>query len=438
MKCIRQIQAFLFFILLTGSTAKSQSLYEIKFADKQNVQYSCFLVFFNENNVFMRIAYNYNNAYNVVNVTYSSRNGTNSQGIKYSMLTGYNPVFITENKAGLRYNPDYLIWFFNNTTQNWDTPYTTDDSLLNPTNYVLVTTYRKLDPKTINDAYLRTYFGSNESQYLSLKKMCGLTAGDNSSVAENKNYKFHLVLIANTFDPSIGGGCNTDKINIRNEFRQVADALGLSFQEYIVEGAAFSKISVLNTLNSLMPGPNDIVMFIYRGHGFRWKDQTDDWPRMDLRPSSYADITINSSMNLSEVYTMLQNKGARLNIILGDCCNSEVNISPVTSNNYLTFQVDNNSDISKLKNLFMNSRGTILSSAAQKGEVSWSTPQGGLYSMSFLQAMREEISYLNSVDCNWNNIITKTILLARSKSTPTFCSNCTLQNGIKYVSVGKQ
>jgi len=140
-------------------------------------------------------------------------------------------------------------------------------------------------------------------------------------------------------------------------------------------------------------------------------------------------------MDLSEVYSMINKKGARLNIVLGDCCNSEINQSPVTGNNYLTFQVDNNSDISKLRRLFMNSKGTILSAAARKGEVSWASMQGGLYSMSFLQSLREEISYLNNGVSNWDNVLTKTISLARIKSTSQFCSNCTLQNGIKYINV---
>jgi len=55
--------------------------------------------------------------------------------------------------------------------------------------------------------------------------------------------------------------------------------------------------------------------------------------------------------------------------------------------------------------------------------------------MSFLQALREEISYLSNDACSWNNIISKTINLARNKSTPVYCSNCTLRDGIKYVSV---
>src|SRR5205814_2118013 len=109
-------------IFLQGITlsVNSQSLYEIKFSDKQKNQYSGFLVFFNESNAYMRIAYNLNNTYNVVNINYTSRNGTNGQGTQYSMLTGYNPVYISENKLGLKYNPDYFIWFYDNHTQNWD------------------------------------------------------------------------------------------------------------------------------------------------------------------------------------------------------------------------------------------------------------------------------------------------------------------------------
>ena len=151
----------------------------------------------------------------------------------------------------------------------------------------------------------------------------------------------------------------------------------LRLRHSIVDGSSFSKENVILTLNSLYPSNNDIVLFVYRGRGFRWKGQTDDWPRMDLRPSAYDNINENASMNLSEVYSTLKNKRARLNTYLADCCNSEDQCLTVTNSNYLTFQFDNNSDVSKLRKLFMNSNGILLSSAAQQGEVSWTTSQGG-------------------------------------------------------------
>src|SRR4030095_8536153 len=222
---------------LIGSSVHSQSLYEIKFSDKQKNQYTGFLVFFNETNAYMRIAYYYDNIYNVVNVSYTSRNGTNSTGDKYSMLTGYNPVYITDNKANRKYNPDYFIWFYNTTAKKWDTPYTTDDSLLNPNNYVRVSSYTQLTTKNITDEYLRQFFGNYEQQYFSLKKMCGLTTDNTTTTSYNNGNKssaLHLVLIANTFDPTIG--CASDETNLKNEFRQVATALGISFKEHIVDG----------------------------------------------------------------------------------------------------------------------------------------------------------------------------------------------------------
>src|ERR1044072_251727 len=230
MKQVPRLLPFIFLLQFISSSTHSQSLYEIKFSDKQKNTYTGFLVFFNETNAYMRIAYYHDNIYNVVNVSYTSRNGTNRTGDKYSMLTGYNPTYITDNKANRSYNPDYFIWFFNTTSQKWDTPYTTDDSLLNPTNYIRVSSYTQLSPKNITDEYLRQFFGNYEQQYFSLKKMCGLTV-DNTIATNNKSSTLHLVLIANTNDPTIGTGCASDEVNLKNEFRQVADALGVSFRQ---------------------------------------------------------------------------------------------------------------------------------------------------------------------------------------------------------------
>lgn len=422
-------------ILFITLHSSSQSLYEIKFRDKQNIQYSCFLVFFHENNAYMRIAYTHNNTPVIVNVTYKVKNGTTTDGAKYSMLSGSNPEFIMGADPQRSYNPDYFIWFYNTAARKWDTPYTTDDTLLRAKNYVTVDSYLELTPGYITDAYLKKFFRTYESKYFAMRKMCGLTTVTLPPISTTKPAKLHLVVVANTYDASIGNGCSTDAINLKNEFRQVAKALNIPITEYVVDGSTFSKEKVMSTLNGVYPGSNDIVLFVYRGHGFRWKDQASDWPRMDLRSNSYDQTAEINSMNLHDVYNTLTAKGARLNIILGDCCNSEVNVSPVTLNNYLTFQVDNNSDISKLRKLFLNTKGTILSASARKGEVSWVSTQGGLYSISFLQALREEISYFNSGTAGWDNILNKTINLARTKSTKTYCSNCSLQNGIKYVSV---
>lgn len=61
-------------------------------------------------------------------------------------------------------------------------------------------------------------------------------------------------------------------------------------------------------------------------------------------------------------------------------------------------------------------KGNILSAAARKGEVSYASAQGGIYTISFMQALYENISYLNRKEPNWDKLILNTIESARQKS----------------------
>ena len=156
---------------------------------------------------------------------------------------------------------------------------------------------------------------------------------------------------------------------------------------------------------------------------------------LDLRTSFYNPINDNSSINLGTIYTSVVGKGARLNIILGDCCNSDVGISKVTANNFLNPQADNKPDVTKLKRLFISAKGNILSAAAKPGEVSWANDFGGFFTVSFLQAMKEQISFLNYSSPDWQQLINYTIQLARDKTSQNQCVECSTQDGILYTSI---
>ena len=143
----------------------------------------------------------------------------------------------------------------------------------------------------------------------------------------------------------------------------------------------------------------------------------------------------NTTLGVSEVYTTMSSKGARLNIVLADCCNNNIGINQTTATSFLNSQTDNKPDIVKLKKLFMNARGNVISAAARAGEYSWSNPFGGFYTLSFIQAMKDKISYMNNSSSTWNDVIDYTLKLAKDKSSPALCSNCTLQSGVSYISV---
>ena len=422
------------FFCLQQQTVRSQILYKVNFHDKNYGAYEGLLVYFNESRSYMRVAYySQDNKYNVVNVDYKSSTGTYYDGSSYFYMSGSNPKFITENPNKYTYNPDYFIWRKGATEMNWNTPYTSDDPKLNVANEIPVDSFYQLNPLTLSETFLRKFFWANESEFFALKKICGL---DNTVVTPvTSNAKLHLVIVANTLIGDIGPSCTSDRDKLDYEFKSIAEAMGVGYAKYIADGNNFNKTYVQSMLNGFQPGKNDIVVFVYRGHGFRWNNQTDIYPMMDLRTSNYINIEAKTTLGLSEVYNTIKNKGARLNLILADCCNNNVGINQMTSFSFLNSQADNKPDVSKLKRLFMTSRGTLISAAARAGEYSWANPFGGFYTLSFLQAMKEKISYMNNSTYSWNDIITYTTKLAKDKSSPALCSNCTLQTGVSYVNV---
>jgi len=425
--------SMLFFFTAIFLRVQSQSLYEIKFSDKNNTQYKALLVYFNENSSYIRTRYNVNNKYNVVEVNYKMVYGTTPTGLKYCMLKKTsNPVFITSKMQGQSYNPDYFIWFFNKVSGKYDDLYTTDDSTFHAENYRKVNTYIQLSPTKINDSYLKEFFSTNEFKYSALKKMCGLTPIVLKPFPKLQTSTLHLIIIANTNDPSIGKSCDNDRYNLVNEFNQTAIALGIGFKSYIVSGDNFSKTNLLATINSIYPAANDIVLFIYRGHGFRWPNQTDQWLRLALFYGKTSPKSDNSnSINLKEVKDILDKKGARLNIVLGDCCNDPYGVTVMTSNSFFQSQVTAFTDVSKLRTLFLNSKGSIITAAARPGEVSYAGLDGGYFTTSFISALSFETSYSTSGLTKWDDIISNTVKLANNRSL--YCD--TRQNGISDIRV---
>lgn len=445
MKTVLKMFLFVLLSLQVSTNLFSQDIYEVKFTTKDR-SYKGLLVFFSDSKMYMRVAYFKNEKYYVVNVDYSSEHGTSDDGTEYLALVGSNPKFITEQSSG-KYNPDHLFFLGDD-----ELPIVSFD-LEDPDNIVVADAFREITKADVTDKYLREFYKSNEADYLALRKMFGLEKAptkpvattntntnnnntntnnnNNNNTTSNKPVTLHLIVTANTAISDIGQGCDVDKRNLEAEFRGIASTLGIGFKKYIVEGEGFTKTNTLNTINSLNPGSNDIVVFFYRGHGFRWADQTETWPQLDYRSNSYIRLDNNTTLGLSEVYNKIIAKGARLNLVLGDCCNNSIGISQVTNNNFLTRQGGNNNyNDTKLSDLFIKSKGNLISCAASPGEYSWvNSATGGFYTTGFLQALREEISYLRNDSADWEDLLKNTIKNAKQKTNG--CSNCTPQNG-KY------
>lgn len=454
--------------------APAQSLYELQFTGSDGSKYLGFLVYYNETNCYMRTAFNASDgSYKVVHTDYTGVSMT-EEGVNYFVLVGRDARYVTEG-GGETYHPDLFIWMWEE-GKPMELPYTSDDPELKDESFKKVDSYVELDVSTLTEDYLRQFYWSDEADlasFISLATGADYTLdnsydyteadysyhegetettnnnnGNNTSTnngnnnvsnentntentnTETGNVTIHLVVVANTEIGDIGSSCEIDKRNLISEFEGVSEALGVKFKPYVIDGKDFTKKNVTTTLDRLTPGKNDVVMFVYTGHGFRWSDQTDKYPRMDLRYNSYQKVDNESSMGLSEVYDKIKTKGARLNIVFGDCCNADIGVNARTTTNFLGNRANPNFKPEKLQRLFIKCSGNLIATAASPGEVSWSnSAQGGFFIYSFLQAFHEEISFMTNDIADWEGLLKKTIDQAAYKTSDAACASCSAQNG---------
>ena len=139
--------------------------------------------------------------------------------------------------------------------------------------------------------------------------------------------KIFLLAIAATNDPQIGITTQIDLQNIRSVFATNADNWRIGFQYQEISGGNYTKKAVDDAIDHLKPRPNDIVIVYYSGHGYRYSNDISPFPRMALvaNPSQNPDSV---NLRVEDIYNRILKKGARVNIVLADCCNENYGAAP--------------------------------------------------------------------------------------------------------------
>lgn len=231
--------------------------------------------------------------------------------------------------------------------------------------------------------------------------------------------KLILVIVANTIDPEIGKGCREDIKSIRHMFQKLSHHMKFNFLELVVMEADYSKKNVQDAIDALTPGSNDIVVFYYSGHGFSYKKEKEKrFPQVDLRshPASNKIAVINENThNLMEVFEMVKSKGARLNIVIGDCCNSTIkfkrNFKGGDDKLRLTKRRPVIINKKMCETLFCDYTASILVAAADKGQFAVSDEKlGSLFTFNFTNnlkiLMNKAVDEQNGLP--WNKLLQET------------------------------
>ena len=89
----------------------------------------------------------------------------------------------------------------------------------------------------------------------------------------------------------------------------------------------------------------------------------------------------------------------------------------------------------RMSELFLDTKGMILATAAKPGEYAWSFEgTGSAFTQSFISQLRKEVSATHTESPSWQRLLDNAIESARKKTTS--CENT--QHGMRYMSISKQ
>jgi len=440
------------------------TIYEISYEFKNLTEfpkYTAMLVRYGNGTGFMRVKYSNkaNTETYLVDMVFNEVGGRSKiDGLPHLTLQfkGESPKYIINSSKEKNnvYNPD-VLWFRKEANDKNFKPWGVTSLNADGTfEYGKILNVKVINTADLTKVFVKNYFLETETFYTNLFNPANSNQAKTKPVVTNDpvnnnppkpatllSAKLHFVLVANTNDPRIGFSVQKDVINITSQIKDVATFLGLPLNMVEVSGAKFGKANVEAAINNLNPGTNDIVIFYYSGHGYsNDRNAAEAYPQFDLRQSRFDDILV-ATLNASEVFNKIKEKNARLNLVFTDCCNSSLGLlKPEGKNFALTTKSLMTWEKSYCYDLFMNSKGTIIATAAKKGQYAYgNTDVGGYFTSNLITSMEKYLSKFQTTTPTWQQIIAETQTTTVSLSLSNLCKvNTTCrQDPVYVVSVSK-
>lgn len=400
---MKQKLLILFTLLLLSISTYSQSYYEFKwFNSDKSIQYTAFVTYINDQNIEFRVKYvNSEGIFKVAK--YKSVRTIHYSNTKYAIFHGKEASIIYSDKPSkyrgyiadsFTYVPSENLWM-----------------KAGAGNDIIFVKVRELNPKTdFTPKYLYGFFDANEEFYRKLFNPYSVKTNTNFSELVSN---IHFIAIGDSKDLSLKYAVKQDIENFDEFLRMTAKNLNISYKSSIYTGDEFNKTAI-NKIKNITLNTNEVVILMYRGHGFRWADQSSDFPRMKL-----GDSYSNESYNFEELHNDLKSKNPRLLISIGDLCNNIEGLSPIKDYPPTPLVQDisqSRLSIEKIEKLLLK-KGNIISASAKPGEVSYSTKENGYFTKSLLDALLWEVSEFNTDKyADWENVFNTAKTNARKKS----------------------
>lgn len=268
-----------------------------------------------------------------------------------------------------------------------------------------------------------TFYNNTDPFYRHL-----LTDGDRD-IKPTSGVKLYLIAVSNTRDSTVGSLAVKDSQSVVQTFRDMATAAKIPPPFVITVSAGnFGKMAVDAAINNIKPGKNDIVVFYYSGHGFRFANDTVPFSRMSLRTDKKKQPLEQNNLSLDDVYKRLVSKQARFTLVLGDCCNTVVPTPPGLGSDLLRPRRDGGRSVLQLNQEAFNAlflspqRRSILVSSAEAGQKSWGNEDiGSYYTFCFMGQLKKWL-YGGALNPTWPLLLKDTKDEAALKAKGVECA----------------
>lgn len=221
----------------------------------------------------------------------------------------------------------------------------------------------------------------------------------------------HVIVVGDTQDPNIGVGVETDTKKFSREMERVAEATGLNLSDVIVKDSNFNIQNLARTIRGIRVAPDDVIMFLYSGHGFRTPGKDTKWPFLALRDPVSGE---HAPADFAEVVDLLGERKPRLMIALVDACNNSAAATGARNDREQGVPLRQlTSDLKAgYQRLFLDGKGFLIAAAASPNEVANGEVTGGVLTNEFLRALADEVRRSSP---SWKSIATAaTVPLSRT------------------------
>jgi hypothetical protein len=220
---------------------------------------------------------------------------------------------------------------------------------------------------------------------------------------------FRVVLACDTFSQDISSGTNADFSRMKKTMYRIGSRIGMKPQFTLLKGSDLSLTNIKSWVASLPKPSNDILIFYFSGHGFRYANTTSKWPFLYLHGQSVSGQSI---------YQEIRKIQPRFALVLFDCCNNKIAYRKSPSQHYHSsdFVISGRSSIRGIRSLFLRSRGIVTVSASSPGEYAIALvgqkPRGSVFTMGLLNSLRKNSRKTNA---NWKSVLKNTVFFCNQQ-----------------------